>query len=468
VKFQIFSSHSKKISLITGLAIFSIYFMISSVTLANPQIAHAFHLGAGEMGLVIQAHLLGAVMFLIPAARLGDRYGHIKIFSSGCIIFAISSFLCGISGNGAEVIFFRFIQGTGDGMMAAASLVLLTRIYDEKNRGKALGLYLLAGYTGYVCGMIPGGLASEFFGWQAVFFITIPITLTAGFLALRFGKTILPHTDKTKKKFDLGGMLLFCPAIILIASGISNLLSPDALPRLVTGLFLLAILVMWERKTENPLFIPDVFKNNKVFNYSLCADLLYYITTGCIIFTFSIYLENGLFYSTFIAGILLIPASVVQGALSPFAGHLSDKIEPRYVTAFGMLLIVATLIFYSTAGMKVDIITISLMLGVTGTGYAFFSSPNKNAVMSSVKAEFQGEASGIANTFEQTGNIVSISIATLIITAYAGTSEITAENLPQFIESMHVIFLIMAALGTITAIICFIRGDLRKRNDDSL
>ncbi|MBN2734791.1 MAG: MFS transporter [Methanomicrobiaceae archaeon] len=445
----------------TGLAVFAIYFTISSVTLANPMISHIFHIGAREMGLVIQAHLLGAIMFLIPAGRLGDRYGHIRIFTCGSIIFAISSLLCGLSDSGIQIIFFRFIQGTGDGMMIATSLVLLTRTFGEKERGKALGFFLFAGYTGYVCGMIPGGLAVWFIGWQSIFFLTVPVTLAAGIIAFRLGKNMNSVTDKTDKKFDLIGMLIFCPAIILVTAGISDLLSFNARINLISGILILALFMMWEKKAKNPLFKPGIFRENRLFTFSILADLLYYITTGCIVFTLSIYLENGLLCSAFLAGIILIPSSLIQGAVSPYAGHLSDKIEPRYVTAAGMLLIVATLLFYSKAGVVGSVTAISIMLAITGSGLALFSSPNKNAVMSSVKKEFQGEASGIANTFEQTGNIISISMAALIITVFAGTSEITSENLPEFIESMHVIFLSMAVLGIITAIVCLKRGNLR-------
>ena len=187
------------------------------------------------------------------------------------------------------------------------------------------------------------------------------------------------------------------------------------------------------------------------------------MTIGCIAYTLSIYLESGLYYSAFATGILLLPASLMQGALSPVAGHLSDKIEPKYVTAFGMCLIVITLIFYANISeTKTGLTLISLMLALTGTGYAFFSSPNKSAIMSSVKKEYQGEASGIANTTEQIGNIVSISIAATVITIFSGNSTITPKLLPEFLEGMHFVFLAMALLGTINIIICLRRGDVKS------
>lgn len=462
-----------QISIITGLSAFSIYFMISSSTIVNPIISGVFDLNAAEMGFLIQAHLLGAVMFLIPAAKLGDRFGHIRIFSGGAIIFAVSSLFCSLSVSGIEIIFFRFIQGIGDGMMTACALVLITKVHPLKSRGCAIGFFLFAGYFGYISGLLTGSISAEIFGWQAVFLIPTPVILFAGFLAYKksgrnnddffVSKSKHKFEEKRYPDFDTAGMLLFCPAIFMIAVGISGFLPGLRLIFLILGAVLFSLFLVIEKKSKNPLLMFSLFRKNRLFTYSVCADLLYYMTIGCIAYTLSIYLESGLYYSAFVTGILLLPASLMQGALSPVAGHLSDKIEPKYVTAFGMGLIVITLIFYANISeTKTGLTLISLMLALTGTGYAFFSSPNKSAIMSSVKKEYQGEASGIANTTEQMGNIVSISIAATVITIFSGNSTITPKLLPEFLEGMHFVFLAMALLGTINIIICLRRGDVKS------
>ncbi|MDD4127948.1 MAG: MFS transporter, partial [Methanomicrobium sp.] len=422
--------------------------MISSATLADPLISNTFDLNAAEMGFVIQAHLLGAVMFLIPAAKLGDRFGHIRIFSLGSILFAATSFICAISLSGIEIIFFRLLQGIGDGMMTATALVLLTRTYNENQRGKAIGFFLFSGYFGYITGLVGGTISADIFGWQAVFLIPAPFALLAGFLAVKSEKTFVSENNLQKANFDTFGMLLFCPAIFLITAGISGFLPAFRILFLFLGAAIFFVFIIVENFSENPLFMLSLFRENRVFSFSICADLVYYMTIGCIAYTLSIYLENGLYYSAFAVGILLIPASVMQGLLSPVAGHLSDRVEPRYITALGMAIIVATLLFYANIPKTgADPALISLMLALTGTGYALFSSPNKNAVMSSVKKEYQGSASGIASTFEQMGNITSISIAAMIITMFAGNLQITADKLPQLMDGMQTVFLIMALLG---------------------
>jgi len=461
------SSPEIRISIITGFAAFSIYFMISSATLANPLIADYFHLNATEMGFVIQAHLLGVVMFLIPAAKLGDSYSHLKIFSLGSILFAATSFVCAISVSGTEVIFFRLIQGMGDGMMTATALVLLTRVYGPKNRGKAIGFFLFAGYFGYISGMLAGSFSADVFGWHSVFFIVTPFALIAGALALKFEKCFKFENNILKQRFDTPGMLLFCPAIVLITAGISGFLPEFRIIFIILGALFFALFAAVEINSKNPLFIFSIFEKNRVFSLSICADFLYYMTIGCITYTLSIYLENGLYYSAFTTGMLLIPVSLMQGALSPVAGHLSDKYEPKYITAVGMAIIVITLLFYANVAKNgTDPLFISLMLAITGTGYALFSSPNKNAVMSSVKKEFQGDASGIANTFEQMGNIASISIAAMIITHFAGNTKISPDTLPSLLEGMHMVFLAMALIGIINIAICLKRGDIRIKNLD--
>ena len=463
----IISSPETRISIITGIAAFSIYFMISSATLANPLIADNFNLGTTEMGFVIQAHLLGAVMFLIPAAKLGDIYSHIRIFSSGAIIFAATSFFCSVSVSGAEMILFRLIQGMGDGMMTATALVLLTKVYRSESRGKAIGFFLFAGYFGYITGMSAGCIFADILGWHSVFLAAALFSSIAGMLGFK-SKTIFNfEKDTQKKKFDTKGMILFCPAIVFVTAGISGFIPDLRILFITIGAVLFVFFAEAEKNSENPLFCFSVFKRNRVFSFSICADFLYYMTIGCITYILSIYLESGLYYSAFAAGMLIIPVSLMQGALSPFAGYLSDKFEPRYITATGMAVIVITLLFFANAAENgAEPILISFMLAVTGTGYALFSSPNKNAIMGSVKARFHGEASGIANTFEQMGNIASISIAAMIITHFAGNTKITPDALPHFLEGMQMVFLVMALIGAVNIIICLKRGDIRKRYPD--
>ncbi|MBP2134523.1 MFS family permease [Methanomicrobium sp. W14] len=460
-----FFSYSRYISLTTGLGVFSIYFMISAITLANPIIAGNLGLNASDLGLILQAHLLGAVMFLVPAAKLGDIFGHLRIFFTGGMIFAISSLLIAISASGAEIILFRFVQGMGDGMMTASSLVLLTRAYGTDRRGEALGFFLFAGYFGYIIGMTAGSISAETLGWQSVFLIPSFASLAAGILAMRIKNLSTEEIREKNTCFDLKGMILFCPALFLITAAITGIFSSHRIFFIICGVILLVFFVKTEKSAKNPLLMLSLFKNNRLFSLSVCADFLYYSTIGSVSYTFSIFFEKGLNYSAFYAGVLLIPISLMQGILSPATGHLSDKKEPKYLTAAGMSLIVSTLIIYAFIDMKsINPLFITVLLALTGTGYALFSSPNKNAVMSSVKKDYHGEASGIANTFEQIGNITSISIAAGIISIYTGGAEISSGTISEFTGSMQSVFLLMAVLGAANVIVCLKRGNLRKGN----
>lgn len=458
-------------SFATGTGIFAIYFMISSMTLAAPVIAGLYNLQPSVTGFIIQAHLIGTVLFLLPAAKIGDIIGHEKILYMGGIFFSLSSLLCVISLpellGGAELIMFRFTQGIGDGMIMASSLVLLSRKWKAEQRGKSLGIFLFAGYMGYISGLLIGGWLIDVLNWRAPFLVTVPITLLtgiAGYKLYRLSKSKNTASENTGKKFDFRGMILFGPGIVLLTAGLSQIPSKESAFLIISGIVLFILLIFHEKNIEYPLFEISLFKNNRVFSLAILSDLLYYSGIGAISYLISTYLEVIRNFNSLHAALIILPISLIQGLASPVAGKLSDRIDPKYISGTGLAIIIIVLLVYSRLNTDTTIIMISTIAALAGGGFALFSSPNKNAIMSSVGTKDHGNASGLANTFEQTGNLISIGIAVAILTFITGGTTSASCTPDLLLKSMDLIFLILTVICLINIIIILIRGNLKQQN----
>ena len=454
-------------SFTTGTGIFAIYFMLSSMTLAIPVITGLYNFQPYVSGFIIQAHLIGAVIFLLPAAKIGDLIGHENVLCIGGFFFAASSLLCAVFPpdlGGIGLIFFRFTQGIGDGMIMASSLVLLSRRWSPEKRGESFGFFLFSGYMGYIAGLLGGGALIDLFSWRAPFLFTVPMTIITGICGYMISKSGTGINTGDKQKLDLKGIALFAPAIVMLTAGLSLIPSTSSAYLIITGTILFIILVAHEKRSEYPLFKISLFKNNRIFSLAILSDILYYSGIGAISYLLSIYLEAGRGLGSFDAALVILPISVIQGVMSPVTGKVSDKIDPKYISSVGVSLIFIILLLYSQIDQDTSILVISVAAAITGAGFAMFSAPNKNAIMSSVKQEDHGNASGIANTFEQTGNLVSIGIAAAIMTRITGESASGSYTTDLVLKSTDIIFIILAVICLVNIAVILIRGKIKKES----
>lgn len=197
---------------------------------------------------------------------------------------------------------------------------------------------------------------------------------------------------------------------------------------------------------KSPVLNKNLFKNNPAFSLSNLAALINYSATFAVGFLLSLYLQYIKGFSPAHAGLILVSQPVVMAVLSPVAGRLSDKIEPRVIASIGMALTTTGLILltFLNQNAKLDFILFSLV--ILGLGFAFFSSPNANAVMSSVENKFYGVASGTLGTMRLTGQMLSLGIVMLLFALYMGKVQITPQYYPLFLMSVRTAFIIFAVL----------------------
>ena len=436
---------SKRVVLIIAtMASFLTPFMGSSINIALPSIGREFAMDAVSLSWVPTAYLLATAVFLVPFGRIADIYGRKRIFTCGILIYTISSLLLAISTSAVMLISFRIFQGMGGAMIFGTGVAMLTSVFPVGERGRALGINVAAVYLGLSLGPFLGGLLTQYFGWRSIFLVNVPLGLTI--IAFVFWKLKGEWAEAKGHKFDLIGSVIYSLALVAIMYGLSLLPAMSGAGVILIGILGLLTFIWWEMKVESPILHMNLFKNNTVFAFSNLAALINYSATFAVTFLLSLYLQYTKGLSPQNAGLILVSMPAVQALFSPLAGRLSDRIEPRIIASVGMGLTTIGLGLLTFLDQNTAIAFILASLIVLGFGFALFSSPNTNAVMSSVEARSYGVASATVATMRQIGMMLSMGIAMLIFAIYIGRVEITPEYYPVFVKSLKIAFVIFTAL----------------------
>jgi EmrB/QacA subfamily drug resistance transporter len=445
------------------MAAFLTPFDVSSVNIALPSIGKEFAMDAVSLGWVATAYLLASAVFLVPFGRFADIYGRKKIFTTGIFIFTLASLTMTLCTSSAMLISFRIIQGIGSAMIFGTGIALLTSVYPVQERGKVLGISVAATYLGLSLGPFLGGILTLNFGWRSIFFVNVPIGTIA--LILIFTKLKGEWAEARGEKFDLTGSILYSIGIIALMLGFSafsKLGRTTSIGLMLTGIIFLIIFMIYETRIEHPVININLFIRNRAFAFSNLAALINYSATYAIVFFLSLYLQYIKNLDPQGAGLILVSQPVVMALASPFTGKLSDRIEPRLVASMGMTITsigLFLLVFLNEDTPTAFIIPILIIIGL---GFALFTSPNSNAVMSSVEKKHYGVASGTLGTMRLTGQAFSMGIATLIFAIHIGHSQITPEYYPAFLASMKTAFIFSAVVCVLGIFASLSRGNVRK------
>jgi EmrB/QacA subfamily drug resistance transporter len=430
--------------IVTTLASFLDPFMGASVNVALPTIGHQFAMSAVLLGWVNTAFLLAAAAFMVPFGRLGDIYGRKKIYIIGVCTFSTASVFLALSTSSTMLILFRVMQGLGASMAFATRLAILISVYPGNERGRVLGINVAAVYLGLSTGPFLGGLITQYLGWRFIFWINVPIG--AMMLILIFWLLKGEWAEDRGLKFDLAGSIIFALALLSTMYGFSKLPEIYAAFLIAVGVLGIVIFINYELRVEAPIIDMSLFRHNTVFAFSNLAAMINYAATFAVSFLLSIYLQKVKGYSPQITGIIMVSQPAVQAIFSPSAGRLSDRIEPRTVASVGMGLTFVGLILMAFLNASSSLYYIIGCMMILGFGFALFSSPNTNAIMSSVERRYYGVAGAMVGTMRQTGMMVSMGIVMMILALYLGRAEIDAATLARFGVSMRIAFIVFAAL----------------------
>ena len=431
-------------------------FMGAAVNIALPQMAAEFSMNTVMMSWVSMSFLLASAVVLLPIGKIADIAGRKKIFIYGNVIFTLSSALCALSANSFMLISFRVIQGIGGAMMFGIGTAMITSVFPPEQRGRALGINLSAVYLGLTLAPLLGGFLTDLFGWRSIFWLNVP-----------FGLVVIPATlyaiktewrEAQGETLDYRGTIIYMISISLMMYGFSNLPDPYAVVLALAGLAGMTLFVVNEYRVPIPILNMRLFTQNKVFAYSNLAALINYAATFAVTFILSLYLQyiKGLTPSD--AGMLLVTQPILMTLVASFSGRLSDKFDPRLLASAGMGIIVIGLGMLAFIDGNTQFTYLIVSLVILGTGFGMFSSPNTNAVMSSVEKRYLGVASAMIATMRLAGQLMSMAIATLVLHTLLGEHKIVPANHVSFVLGTRIIFAIFALLCILGVFASLARG----------
>jgi EmrB/QacA subfamily drug resistance transporter len=442
-------SYEKIVLLIVVSTSFVTPFMGSSLNIAIPTIGREFEAGATLLSWIATSYILATASCLLPAGRFADMHGRRRIYTAGILIFSVATLLCGLVNSIDWLIFMRVVQGIGASLIFSTGIAILAAVYPAERRGRALGYATASTYIGLSAGPVLGGLISFHLGWRLIFFISAGLALLIFFAALRFLKNEEGHA--AGEQFDLIGCILYMSGLILSLYGFAFLLDglqPAGL--FAFGLLLLFAFVRVELKRTYPLLDVRLFSGNLTFAFSNLAAMINYSATFAVGFLASLHLQVVMGLDARISGWIMLSQPLLMALFSPFAGRLSDKIEPRIVASVGMFLTTIGLFLFAFVTKQTGLVVVMADLALIGLGFAFFSSPNNNAIMGAVSKEKYGVAASSLATMRMSGQAVSMSIVALAMAASGGRAAIGSDSAAMVLSSIRtslIIFTVLSAIG---------------------
>jgi EmrB/QacA subfamily drug resistance transporter len=455
------SSLERSALMVATLTSFMGPFMISSVNVALPAIQKDLQMDAVQLSWIATAYLLAVAVGLVPAGKIADIYGRKLIFATGLAVYTIGSGLAIFAQAATFLIVSRVLQGLGASMFVSTGMAILTSIFPGKERGRVIGIYVAAVYIGLSAGPFFGGLLTQYFGWRSIFIVMLPLGGFSLLLTLHYLRD--EWKGEAGQQFDVIASLLYVFAILFLVYGATKLPQIIGIVLLFTGSVIFTIFIRHQLSARFPVFDVHLFTTNKTFTYSSLAALLNYSATFAVTFLLSLYLQYIKAMTPQTAGMILMAQPLMMALLSPLAGRLSDRIEPRLIASAGMTVTVfgVTVFSFLQPGTHINLIIANLV--VLGCGFALFSSPNMSAIMGAVRREDYGLASGAVATMRLLGQMFSMAMATVVLSMIIGRQAITPENYDLFLRCLRIIFTISAVLCLCGVYFSWFRGSLHDK-----
>jgi len=436
--------HQKSALYVSAVTSFSVTFMGSSLNLSVPAIGEEFMVPASLLGWVVTGYILTVAAFSVPFGRLSDLVGRKKIIVPGLLFYGVTSLLAVYSPTMLYLIVIRGIQGISGAMIFSTNMPFLINAFPPNQRGRVLGFSTAATYAGLSMGPVLGGVLNHYLGWRSIFWVVFFLVVSVSIVAIKN----LPGDQKgfrgeDLKSVDLPGNGLYVFTLIAGIYGFTLLGSQGiALYMVLAGGITFAAFVWWERKAETPLIKVSLFTQNRGFAFSNLAAMLNYGATFAVGYLMSIYLQLIMGFNSQAAGLVMISQPVIMMAISPVAGRLSDRFSPFKLSSAGMGICALGLGFFLFITETTSLAWIILGLAVTGIGFGFFSSPNTNAVMSSVEAKDHGVAASVLATMRSIGHSLNMALVTVVVGIYMGDLPLAKAPPELLIFTIHRIFFI--------------------------
>jgi EmrB/QacA subfamily drug resistance transporter len=449
-------------------------FMIVQVALRS--IGKEFGISINILQWTVTAYGLTLAGFLMLSGRLGDMYGHKKLFIIGVLLFSLASLMGGLAPSDTVLILARATQGLGAAMASAAGLSILVTVFSEgKERNRALSIFAAVTGLGSASGMILGGVITATLGWRWVFEINVPIGIALSLISIKY-ISLASRRANENRHLDILGAISITAGLMLLVYSLSiaqnnGIGSPQALEFIMLSLIVITAFFLIEYRSKLPLMPLGFLKRGSIFG----ANALALIQMGAFVamtFILTNYFQQILGYSALSTGIAFLPMSIVFLIISGFlSSRLVNRFGVKPILILGMALQTVGYLFLSRISITESYFSILLapmfLIGF-GTGFGF-TAINIAGLQGTRKGE-EGLASGLINTSRQIGG--PIGLAVLLTVANFATPYPTGQLIQSAVAMVigfgHA-FLAAALLTGIGIIFAFLlKQQKQQQNEDKI
>jgi EmrB/QacA subfamily drug resistance transporter len=406
---------------ITSAALFMASLDNLVVTTALPSIRDHLHASLEGLQWTVNAYTLTFAVLLLTGATLGERFGRRRMFVAGLALFTAGSAAAALAPGIGWLVTARAIQGVGAAIVIPLTLTLLSAAVSPQRRGLALGAWGAVGGLAIAIGPLVGGAVVEGASWQWIFWLNVPI----GIALLPIARARLTESYGSTTSLDLPGLILASVGLLGIVLGVvrgndHGWTSVTVLPPLVIGALLVAAFVGWELRAREPMLPMHLFRS-RGFALTNVASLLMFFGMFGSIFLLAQFLQVVQHYSPLQAGLRTLPWTAMPVFIAPFAGALSDRIGGRVLLATGLGLQAIGLGWLAAMiSPTVPYAALVPAFVISGVGMSLFFAPVANVVLSSVRRDQEGIASGANNAIRELGGVFGIAVLGAVFSAHGG------------------------------------------------
>src|SRR5579884_1013186 len=409
------------------------------VNVALPTMQSTFNSSSyNDISWVVSAYLLAQGAVIPVTGWITDRFGTKRVYLITLFLFTLASALCGFAWSLPALIVFRILQGIGGGMIMPIGMTIILRAVGPSQMGRVMGIFGVPMLLAPAIGPVLGGWLVQDFTWRLIFYINLPVGILALVAAYRYlRETPFSHT----MKLDWIGFLLGTPAVVTLMYAVdrSSTLgwsSPLVVSLLLTAAVLFTLFVVRQRTAAEPLLHLELFRD-RTFSWSIVLGFVIVTAMFGVMLLLPLYLQEVHGYDALHTGLLLMPQAATAAVFMPLGGYLTDRIGPRPVVMFGLVVLVAGGLLLAQLQVNSPTVLVVAALALRGMAMGFAMMPGMSAGLARVPAHLTSRASSITNTAQRVGSSIGIAILVTVLSAQVstGAAQAACDPSPQVLAS---------------------------------
>ncbi|MCI3269818.1 MFS transporter [Streptomyces cylindrosporus] len=395
---------------------------VTALNVALPSMQHELDATTSGLQWTIDAYTLVLASLLMLAGSTADRIGRKKVFMAGLIVFSLGSLLCSLAPSLDALIGFRMLQAVGGSMLNPVAMSIITNTFtDPRERARAIGVWGAVVGISMAAGPLVGGALVESVGWRSIFWVNIPVGLTALLLTLRF----VPESRAPKaRRPDPVGQLLVIALFGSLTYAIIE--APDSgftsiLPFVVIAAVALAGLLGYEPRRDEPLIDLRFFRSVP-FSGATVIAIGAFASLGGFLFLSTLYLQNVRGYDALHAGLWMLPMAVPMFLFAPVSGRLVGSRGPRLSLVIAGTAMTASAVLFAAFDAETSDLTMFIGYVLFGVGFGFVNAPITNTAVSGMPRAQAGVAAAVASTSRQLGQTLGVAVIGAVLASGVGSS----------------------------------------------